>query len=165
MILHCFPVDANLRTASLLGDIMFKVDKKHRERAMGNLRRSFPDMPESVCRDMARRSMRQLFIFFVEMLFDGSADHFPLHRESLHIAVCLIALQVEFAAWHSKLQKFAPLLDPNFSDAAIRINFALGCLLQVIAVLHEHLTALDASNHPVSYTHLDVYKRQPHGCS
>jgi KDO2-lipid IV(A) lauroyltransferase len=69
MILHCFPVRANLRTAGLLGDIMFAVDRKHRERALGNLRRSFPNMPEAVRRQMARRSMRQLFIFFVEMLF------------------------------------------------------------------------------------------------
>jgi Kdo2-lipid IVA lauroyltransferase/acyltransferase len=69
MILHCFPVDANLRTAAMLGDVMFLVDRKHRERAMGNLRRSFPDMPESRRREMARRSMRQLFQFFVEFLF------------------------------------------------------------------------------------------------
>jgi KDO2-lipid IV(A) lauroyltransferase len=69
MILHCFPVEANLRTASLLGDAMYALDRKHRERALGNLKRSFPDMPENVRRTMARRSMRQLFIFFVEMLF------------------------------------------------------------------------------------------------
>ncbi|MGA2232659.1 MAG: lysophospholipid acyltransferase family protein [Tepidisphaeraceae bacterium] len=85
MILHCFPVEANLRTASLLGDIMFKVDTKHRERAMGNLRRSFPDMPEEVCREMARRSMRQLFIFFVEMLFTTRLVRLDTWREYVEL--------------------------------------------------------------------------------
>jgi Kdo2-lipid IVA lauroyltransferase/acyltransferase len=69
MILHCFPVEANLRSARLLGDVMFRFDKKHRDRAMGNLRRSFPEMPDDVRSRMARRSMQQLFVFFVEMLF------------------------------------------------------------------------------------------------
>jgi KDO2-lipid IV(A) lauroyltransferase len=69
MMLHCWPVELNLRTARLLGDIMYLLDRKHRERALGNLRRSFPDMPESTRREMARRSMQQLFVFFVEMLF------------------------------------------------------------------------------------------------
>ena len=44
--LHCFPVDTNLRTAKFIGSLMFRFDRRHRERAMGNLRRSFPDMPE-----------------------------------------------------------------------------------------------------------------------
>src|SRR5688500_7765892 len=69
MLLHCFPVDANLRTARLLGDFMYLVDRRHRERALGNLKRSFPDMPEPQRRAMARRSMQQLFMLFVEVLF------------------------------------------------------------------------------------------------
>src|SRR5271154_1626991 len=69
MILHCFPVEYNIRTAKLIGNIMYAVDRKHRERALGNLRRSFPDMPEETRKIMARRSMQQLCIFFVEMLF------------------------------------------------------------------------------------------------
>jgi KDO2-lipid IV(A) lauroyltransferase len=69
MIIHCFPVDVTLGAAGLVGDTMYAFDRKHRERALGNLRRSFPDMPEPVRREMARRSMRQLFMLFVEMLF------------------------------------------------------------------------------------------------
>jgi KDO2-lipid IV(A) lauroyltransferase len=53
----------------VLGDIMYLVDKRHRKRAMENLRHSFPDMPEEQRRRVARESMRQLFEFFVEMLF------------------------------------------------------------------------------------------------
>jgi KDO2-lipid IV(A) lauroyltransferase len=69
MALHCFPVEANLRTAALLGDLMYLLDRKHRERALGNLKRSFPEMPAEKREWMARRSMRQLFYFFIEMLF------------------------------------------------------------------------------------------------
>jgi KDO2-lipid IV(A) lauroyltransferase len=69
MLLHSFPVDDNLRTARWLGDVMFAVDRKHRDRALGNLRRSFPDMPEPVRREVARRSMQQLFMLFIEILF------------------------------------------------------------------------------------------------
>jgi len=69
MLIHCFPVEYNIQTARLIGSVMYAVDRKHRQRAMGNLRRSFPDMPEETRKLMARRSMQQLFIFFVEMLF------------------------------------------------------------------------------------------------
>ena len=69
MILHCFPVDLNLQTAKLIGTIMFIVDRRHRERAMGNLRRSFPDLPDQQRAILARRSMQQLVMLAVEVLF------------------------------------------------------------------------------------------------
>jgi KDO2-lipid IV(A) lauroyltransferase len=69
MALHCFPVDTNLRTAKALGDLLYKFDRKHRERALANLRRSFPDMPEPERRLVARRSMQELIMLFVELLF------------------------------------------------------------------------------------------------
>lgn len=69
MMLHCWPVDANLRTAQYLGDLMFAIDRRHRERAVGNLRRCFPEMPQKQVEWLARRSMRALFMFFVEVLF------------------------------------------------------------------------------------------------
>lgn len=69
MAMTCWPVDLNLQVARMLGDVMYAVDRKHRERALGNLRRSFPDLPEPQRRAMARRSMQQLFMLFVEVLF------------------------------------------------------------------------------------------------
>ena len=69
MLLQCWPVNANLRTAKLLGDLLYRFDRKHRERALANLRRSFPELPESERETLARRSMQELFMFFVEMLF------------------------------------------------------------------------------------------------
>src|ERR1700722_10534953 len=68
MMLRCFPVEMNITTAELIGDAMFAFDRKHRERAMGNLRRSVPESPEPMRRDMARESMRQLVLLFVEVV-------------------------------------------------------------------------------------------------
>src|SRR5450432_2154551 len=75
MMLHCWPVDLNLAGARLLGDFMFAIDKKHRNRAMGNLRRSFPEMSEKECRRLARESMRQMFMLAVEVLFTTRLVH------------------------------------------------------------------------------------------
>jgi len=69
MAMHCWPVDANLAVAKLLGNGMYLVDRKHRSRALHNLSRSFPDMPLRQREGMARRSMQQLFMLFVEVLF------------------------------------------------------------------------------------------------
>jgi Kdo2-lipid IVA lauroyltransferase/acyltransferase len=69
MALHCFAVDTNLQTAKLIGGIMYTVDRKHRERALGNLRRSFPDMPQGKLEALARRSVQQLVMLAVEVLF------------------------------------------------------------------------------------------------
>jgi Kdo2-lipid IVA lauroyltransferase/acyltransferase len=69
MMLHCWPVDLNLRSAKLLGDLVYRIDRKHRQRAIANLSRSFPTMPRERVEQMARRSMQTLFMFFVEVLF------------------------------------------------------------------------------------------------
>lgn len=69
MALHCFPVDLNLQTAKLIGTIMHRVDRRHRERAMGNLRRSFPEMSERQRDEIACQSMQALVMLGVEVLF------------------------------------------------------------------------------------------------
>jgi KDO2-lipid IV(A) lauroyltransferase len=67
--LHCFPVDANLQTAQLIGKGMYIVDRKHRRRAMHNLRRSFPAAPERRLERLAAQSMEQMVMLAVEVLF------------------------------------------------------------------------------------------------
>ena len=69
MMMHCWPIELNYAVARLIGDFMYTLDKRHRDRALGNLRRSFPDMPERERQQMARRSMQQLVMLFVEVLF------------------------------------------------------------------------------------------------
>jgi KDO2-lipid IV(A) lauroyltransferase len=85
--LQSFPVNANLQTAKLIGSLMYAVDKKHRDRAMANLRRSFPEFSERQRRTLARRSMQQMVMLFVEVLFttrlirfDSWADYVELEK-------------------------------------------------------------------------------------
>ncbi|HZZ42691.1 MAG TPA: lysophospholipid acyltransferase family protein [Tepidisphaeraceae bacterium] len=87
MLFLCFPVNTNLRTAKLLGSLLYKFDRKHRERALANLRRSFPEKPEGELRVIAERSMQELFMLFVEVLFttrliriDTYADYVELEH-------------------------------------------------------------------------------------
>ena len=67
--MHVFPVNLNLQTAKLLGSGMYLIDKRHRERALANLRRSFPELSEKQRERLARRSMQQMVMLFVEVLF------------------------------------------------------------------------------------------------
>jgi len=69
MLMQCWPVNTNLRTAKLLGDLLYRFDRKHRERALANLKRSFPEISDKERQLLARRSMQELFMFFVEMLY------------------------------------------------------------------------------------------------
>jgi KDO2-lipid IV(A) lauroyltransferase len=67
--MHCFPVNTNLQTAKFFGSVLYAVDRRHRERALANLRRSFPEMSERARARLARRSMQQMVMLFVEVLF------------------------------------------------------------------------------------------------
>ena len=69
MVMHCSPVNSNLRTAKAIGDLLYRFDRKHRERALANLRRSFPLMSEREREGLARRSMQEIPMLGVEVLF------------------------------------------------------------------------------------------------
>ncbi|HYO08398.1 MAG TPA: lysophospholipid acyltransferase family protein [Tepidisphaeraceae bacterium] len=68
MAVHSWGPDVSLGLAKIVGSVMYAVDKKHRDRALGNLARSFPDMPEAKRRAMARRSVQALCMLGVEVL-------------------------------------------------------------------------------------------------
>jgi KDO2-lipid IV(A) lauroyltransferase len=67
--MHCFPVETNLRTAKFLGSMMYRIDRKHRKRALANLQRSFPEMPIRRREKLAERSVQALLMLGVEVLF------------------------------------------------------------------------------------------------
>lgn len=69
MFVHMFGWEANYRTARVMGDLMFKFDRRHRDRALEHLRFSFPDWTEEKRRQVARASMRNLVYLFLEVLF------------------------------------------------------------------------------------------------
>lgn len=69
MAMHCFPMENNLRMARRLGALLYRFDRKHRERAMANLRRSFPAMSEPQLNALARQSMQAIPMIGAEVLF------------------------------------------------------------------------------------------------
>ncbi len=52
-----------------IGDMMYRFDRRHRNRAMEHLRRSFPDRSEKELCEIARLSMRSLFYLGLEVMF------------------------------------------------------------------------------------------------
>jgi KDO2-lipid IV(A) lauroyltransferase len=67
--MHAFPINTNLQTAKLLGSAMYRLDRKHRQRALANLRNSFPELTDAQRERLARKSMQQMAMLFVEVLF------------------------------------------------------------------------------------------------
>jgi KDO2-lipid IV(A) lauroyltransferase len=87
MTLHSWPIDVNLRFCKLIGNFFFTFDKRHRERALHNLRRAFPEQTEAWRRNIARRSMQHLFMLGAEILattriihVDTFSRHIKLER-------------------------------------------------------------------------------------
>ncbi len=69
MALKMFGIKANYRTAALIGDAMYFLDKKHRDRAIRHLQKSFPEWDEKKVRHVARLSMRNMLYLAIEVLF------------------------------------------------------------------------------------------------
>jgi Kdo2-lipid IVA lauroyltransferase/acyltransferase len=69
MLLGLFPVNANLGSARAIGSLMYHLDRKHRKRALENLRASFPEKPERELEDIAERSMQQFMGLVMDVLF------------------------------------------------------------------------------------------------
>jgi len=69
MFVHMFPVERNYRTARWLGEILWRLDRRHRRIATEHLRLSFPHWtPQRVDR-VARKSMHNMAYLAVEVLF------------------------------------------------------------------------------------------------
>ena len=85
MMMHCWPVGMNLRMASMIGGLVYAVDRKHRERALANIARSFPEMPAGRREKLARQSMEQLFMLLVEVLFTTRLIRFDTWRKYIEL--------------------------------------------------------------------------------
>ena len=69
MWMHMADVDTNLRRARFFGDIMYRLDKRHRERGIANIARCFPEMSDEQVADTCKRSMYHLLELGVEIMF------------------------------------------------------------------------------------------------
>ena len=93
MALQCFPMKANLRTARFAGDMLYWLDRKHRERAMENLRASFPRASESALRRIARRSCEHLIMVGAEVLCLPRLMRFNRFLQYVDISRCMDEFQ------------------------------------------------------------------------
>jgi len=69
MMLGLFPINANLKTARDIGSFLYKIDRKHRNRALENLRASFPEKPQAELEKIAERSMQHFIELVMDVLF------------------------------------------------------------------------------------------------
>ena len=68
-ILYLFDVETNLRTARFLGRLLWKYYHRGRQRAMDNLRASFPEKDEQWLRKTGEQSFEQIVMLAVDVLF------------------------------------------------------------------------------------------------
>ncbi len=70
VIFQIFPIDANLRTARLMGSIWYRIMPRHRDRAREHLRLAYGSSLSSLEMDrIALRSMQQVTMMAMESLF------------------------------------------------------------------------------------------------
>jgi KDO2-lipid IV(A) lauroyltransferase len=68
VIINLFPARANLRTARFLGRLVWKHYERGRQRAMENLRASFPDKDEQWIIETGRKSFESLLMQLMDVL-------------------------------------------------------------------------------------------------
>lgn len=85
MLLGLFPVNANLRTARAAGSGWWFISRKHRDRAMENLTRSFPDAPPEKLRIIARQSIEHFFELVIDVLFSTRTINLQRWHRFVHL--------------------------------------------------------------------------------
>lgn len=64
-LIGCCPIELNMQSSKLIGDLYYKFNSKRRQRAIDNIRASFPELSNSDAADLAKRSMEHMFQLFV----------------------------------------------------------------------------------------------------
>jgi Kdo2-lipid IVA lauroyltransferase/acyltransferase len=68
ILAHWFTPQLGLKIARFLGAVWNHFDRRHRARALANLRQSFPALSEAQCKRLARESVQNMFMLTVEAL-------------------------------------------------------------------------------------------------
>jgi len=130
MFVHMFSWEANYRTARWVGDLMYRFDRRHRQRGLAHLRKSFPDWPQDKLHRVCRASMRNLAYLGVEFLFTTRLitpgrwrRHITLtnQQENLHLLLAhetpLIYVAGHFGNWEVVGYAMAALGFPVYAVA------------------------------------------------
>lgn len=64
-VVGCSPIDLNMQTASLFGDVFYHLDTRRRNRAIGNIQASFPDLSSEQVLTLTKKSMEHMFQLFI----------------------------------------------------------------------------------------------------
>lgn len=64
-VVGCSPIDLNMQTASLMGDVFYHLDTRRRNRAIGNIQASFPHWSNEQVVNLAKQSMEHMFKLFI----------------------------------------------------------------------------------------------------
>ncbi len=81
-MMHMLPVDSVLSGARDLGRLIFRLDAKHRHRAIDNIARSFPEMTQHEITQLAQSSMQHFLQLGVDVMFTTrliDLDTWPSH--------------------------------------------------------------------------------------
>ena len=85
MLLHMLPLETAMKLAAFVGDIMYRVDKRHYDRSMDNLRACFPGQPERVYKRLTRDSFRLFPLLGVETML--APRYVKLNRLKQHFVL------------------------------------------------------------------------------
>jgi KDO2-lipid IV(A) lauroyltransferase len=69
VLVQAFPFESSLRTARRAGDLLYRLDKRHRRVALENLAASFPGASPAAIERTARRSFQYMIMLGVEFLY------------------------------------------------------------------------------------------------
>jgi KDO2-lipid IV(A) lauroyltransferase len=130
MFVHMFDWQTNYRTARFLGDMIWKYDRRHRNRGLEHLRRSFPGWTPQRYDTVGRLSMRNLMYLGLEILFTVKLITPPRWRrhitltnmaENIRLLVKretgLIFITGHFGNWEVVGYTMAALGFPNYAIA------------------------------------------------
>lgn len=70
-----FDVDANLRTAAFIGRTLYRLDKRHRQRARENIAQAFPELDDAATDRIAQASFEHLVQLAFEILHTPRVMH------------------------------------------------------------------------------------------
>lgn len=94
MMLGLFPVNQNLESARGIGEWLWKLDRKHRKRALENLRASFPEKSEDELYRIGQRSMEHFISLVMDVLFTTRLIHVETWHKYVHLDEMQDALKI-----------------------------------------------------------------------
>ena len=98
MILGFFPIGQNLESARGIGEWLWRLDRKHRKRALENLRASFPEKSDAELNHIGLSSMQHFIelvmdVLFTTRLINVETWHKYVHLEGMGEALKLLLRQ------------------------------------------------------------------------